>query len=160
MSMSPSIRRLLSALAVCVLLASPAVAGKGGGHAKSSGGSKIGSVHVKSYTKKNGTTVAAHTRSSPGSAKTAKSGDPKPAPRAKAATSGAVARTANGKIARSEAAKHQFEQQTGFPKGRPGYVVDHIKPLACGGADAPSNMQWQTIADAKAKDKFERVGCR
>jgi hypothetical protein len=41
-----------------------------------------------------------------------------------------------------------------------GYVVDHIKPLACGGADAPSNMQWQTTADAKAKDKWERVGCK
>jgi len=25
---------------------------------------------------------------------------------------------------------------------------------------APSNMQWQTIAEAKAKDKTERVGCR
>jgi hypothetical protein len=26
-----------------------------------------------------------------------------------------------------------------------GYVIDHIKPLACGGIDAPDNMQWQTI---------------
>jgi len=26
----------------------------------------------------------------------------------------------------------------------PGYVVDHIKPLCAGGADHPSNMQWQT----------------
>jgi hypothetical protein len=49
--------------------------------------------------------------------------------------------------------------QTGYPHGRPGYVVDHIKPLACGGADVPSNMQWQTIAAAKAKDKVERAGC-
>jgi hypothetical protein len=39
-------------------------------------------------------------------------------------------------------------------------VIDHIKPLACGGVDAPSNMQWQTIAAAKAKDNVERVGCR
>jgi hypothetical protein len=35
-------------------------------------------------------------------------------------------------------------------------VIDHVKPLATGGADAPSNMQWQTKADAKAKDKWER----
>jgi hypothetical protein len=69
-------------------------------------------------------------------------------------------RDANGRIVRSEAAKHQFEVQTGYPKGRPGYVVDHIVPLACGGADAPSNMQWQTTAEAKAKDKTERIGCR
>lgn len=44
--------------------------------------------------------------------------------------------------------------------GRPGYVIDHIVSLACGGKDAPSNMQWQTIADGQAKDKTERVGCR
>jgi hypothetical protein len=64
------------------------------------------------------------------------------------------------KIHRSAAAKHQFEKESGYPKGRPGYVVDHIVPLACGGADAPINMQWQAGADAKAKDKIERKGCR
>ena len=37
----------------------------------------------------------------------------------------------------------------------PGYVVDHIKALACGGLDDPSNMQFQTIADGKAKDAIE-----
>jgi len=65
-----------------------------------------------------------------------------------------------GRIQRSAAARHAFARQTGFPHGRPGYVIDHIKPLACGGADAPSNMQWQTVAAAKAKDRTERVGCR
>ena len=38
-------------------------------------------------------------------------------------------------------------------------VVDHIVPLACGGLDHPSNMQWQTKAEAKAKDRTERIGC-
>jgi hypothetical protein len=51
-------------------------------------------------------------------------------------------------------------KQTGYPHGRPGYVIDHRVPLACGGPDAPSNMQWQTVAAAKAKDKTERIGCR
>jgi hypothetical protein len=37
----------------------------------------------------------------------------------------------------------------------PGYVIDHIKSLFCGGPDIPSNMQWQTIADGKAKDRWE-----
>jgi len=31
----------------------------------------------------------------------------------------------------------------------PGYVIDHVIPLACGGEDAPSNMQWQTAAEAR-----------
>ena len=37
----------------------------------------------------------------------------------------------------------------------PGYVIDHVKPLKRGGADAPGNMQWQTKEAAKAKDKVE-----
>jgi hypothetical protein len=42
----------------------------------------------------------------------------------------------------------------------PGYVVDHIKPLCAGGADRPSNMQWQTVKEAKQKDREERKMCR
>lgn len=71
-----------------------------------------------------------------------------------------VRRNRHGRIKRSEAAQREFERQTGYPHGRKGYVVDHIKPLACGGADDPSNMQWQTIAEGKAKDKWERKGCK
>ena len=49
---------------------------------------------------------------------------------------------------------------TGTAKGScPGYIIDHIDPLACGGADDPSNMQWQTKAEAKVKDKWERRNC-
>jgi len=39
-------------------------------------------------------------------------------------------------------------------------LQDRIKLLACGGSDDPSDMQWQTVADAKAKDKWERKGCK
>ncbi len=60
---------------------------------------------------------------------------------------------------RSRAAKDEFMGQSGHPHGWPGHVVDHVVPLACGGADAPSNMQWQTTEEAKAKDKVERKGC-
>lgn len=66
-----------------------------------------------------------------------------------------VRRDTHGRIARSGAAKHDFMKQTGYPDGRPGYVVDHRIPLKRGGADTPSNMQWQTRAAAKAKDKIE-----
>src|SRR5439155_16231644 len=68
-------------------------------------------------------------------------------------------RAANGKIQRSAAARKEFMKQTGYPKGRKGYVVDHIVPLECGGADTPANMQWQTTAEAKIKDRTER-NCR
>jgi len=66
---------------------------------------------------------------------------------------------------RSQSAKVEFKTAhpcpaTGTRKGPcKGYVIDHINPLACGGPDGPSNMQWQTIAEAKAKDKWERRAC-
>jgi hypothetical protein len=77
----------------------------------------------------------------------------------------AVSLQAEAKIHRSAGARHHFKQlhpcpTTGHSTRKcPGYVIDHVKPLACGDADHPSNMQWQTVADAKAKDKWERKGC-
>jgi len=50
-------------------------------------------------------------------------------------------------------------RQSGYPHGRKGYVVDHIIPLECGGSDVPSNMQWQSVQEAKIKDRTER-NCR
>jgi hypothetical protein len=70
-----------------------------------------------------------------------------------------VTRDSHGRIKRSTSARREFMRETGYARGRPGYVIDHIVPLACGGPDDPSNMQWQTTADAKAKDKWERIGC-
>lgn len=64
-------------------------------------------------------------------------------------------RDGHRRIQRSEAATREFKRETGYPKGRPGYVIDHVVPLKRGGADKPSNMQWQSKAAAKAKDKRE-----
>jgi hypothetical protein len=67
---------------------------------------------------------------------------------------------ASAKAHRSEGVKHEFQRQhpcpsTGRPAGAcPGYTKDHIVPLDCGGPDAVGNMQWQTTAAAKAKDKW------
>lgn len=42
----------------------------------------------------------------------------------------------------------------------PGWIIDHIVPLCAGGADEPSNMQWQTKEAALEKDKEEWKLCR
>lgn len=68
-------------------------------------------------------------------------------------------RDSHGRIHRSREARDDFQRRTGYPHGRPGYVIDHIVPLCAGGADAPSNMQWQTVEAAKAKDRQERAEC-
>lgn len=61
----------------------------------------------------------------PTHAKTAKA--PKaPKPAATKTAHAAVPRDAKGKIQRSDAARHAFARQTGYPNGRPGYVIDHI----------------------------------
>lgn len=72
-----------------------------------------------------------------------------------------IATAADAKQTRSSAARAEFVKQhpcpaTGKPRGPcPGYVVDHVVPLKRGGADRPSNMQWQTKEEAKIKDRTE-----
>lgn len=73
---------------------------------------------------------------------------------------------AGARTHRSRAARAEFQREhpcpsTGGARGAcPGYVVDHVIPLCAGGADDPSNMQWQTMQDAKIKDRAERRECR
>ena len=72
-----------------------------------------------------------------------------------------VARDSHGRISRSAGAKGQFKKQSPCPStGRssgacPGYVIDHVVALKRGGVDSPGNMQWQTKAEARAKDRWE-----
>ena len=74
----------------------------------------------------------------------------------------AIPRDSRGRILRSGNTKKVFQSLKPCPTthsttGRcPGYIMDHINPLVCGGPDTPDNLQWQTIAEAKAKDKWER----
>lgn len=61
------------------------------------------------------------------------------------------ARDSHGKIERSEKAKTDFIKRTGYPHGRPGYVVDHIRPLKSVGNDVraasrgagPASCLWR-----------------
>ena len=74
-------------------------------------------------------------------------------------------RDGEGRIKRSAAMRKTFREMqpcpaTGSSSGAcPGYVIDHINPLACGGEDDAENMQWQTKEEAREKDKVERVQC-
>lgn len=56
---------------------------------------------------------------------------------------------------RNPAVKRAFDKMMGYPRGRKGYVVDHVCPLAVGGLDSVLNMQYQTIVEGKKKDKIE-----
>ncbi len=197
-------RKMLTCLLLLsVALCSPSIKAKSSGsrHSSSSGSSSshrssssssTKPVHVRGYTKKDGTYVAPHDRSSPGTADHSK---PDPAPRYTQPAAPKYTPThspkanpekrtyqpgylamgiaphpsvhvgSHGKIKRNAAAKEAFKRQQPCPANGhtsgscPGYVIDHLNPLECGGADDPSNMQWQTVADGKAKDKTERY-CR
>lgn len=81
---------------------------------------------------------------------------------------GEPARDAAGSIKRSAAMLAVFKKQhpcpvTGLTYGAcPGWSVDHVIPLACGGCDSVSNAQWlpaaiKSCAGTICKDRFERL---
>jgi hypothetical protein len=159
-------------LVVVLCLVSGMALARGGGHYSShtssrsyhssthhSSGTK--SDHVGGYTRKDGRYVHSYNRSASGTAVHYKRDHAAEG----FALHSSVQRDKHGRIQRSSAAKGAFERShpcptTGRSSGRcSGYVVDHIRPLECGGADDPSNMQWQTVAAAKLKDKGEHT-CR
>jgi hypothetical protein len=85
---------------------------------------------------------------------------------------GPVQRAADGTIKRSAARLAEFRRDhacpaTGKTTGAcPGWAIDHVVPLVCGGQDAEWNMQWlpldiKSCAGTKCKDRWEqRVYCR
>jgi 5-methylcytosine-specific restriction endonuclease McrA len=138
----------LVALFVLAMVATPlCFAGKPGGVVASSK-SQPKAARVNEHPRKNGTRVGAYNRKPTG-------------PATRSAKCAACSRDSRGHIARSSKARGDFQKShpcpsTGKITGAcPGYVIDHVVPLKRGGADALSNMQWQTTAQAKAKDKIE-----
>jgi hypothetical protein len=89
---------------------------------------------------------------------------PKTAQKKKGAPAGSTAAEAprglSPRAERSAAAREAFERQTGYANGRPGYLVEYIVPLSCGGTDTPGNMQWLTLAEARRKNKLDSARCR
>lgn len=72
----------------------------------------------------------------------------------------------DGSISRSARVIAKFKEihpcpENGKTSGAcPGWSIDHVIPLACGGCDAVSNMQWLPnelkSAARSGKDRFER----
>lgn len=175
-------RRIVALLLLCCLCSVAFAKGSHGGprstkaskSAKVKTGKADKTVHVRGYTRKDGTYVAPHDRRAAGTATMTTTSTAgvrsvhtyRRGYMAEGITPhSTVQRDKHGRIKRSHAAKAAFEREhpcpsTGKTSGRcRGYVVDHVRALECGGPDDPSNMQWQTTADAKAKDKTERQ-CR
>jgi 5-methylcytosine-specific restriction endonuclease McrA len=147
-------KRLLAVAALVLALAIPSFTVATATSHTSKPSTSTKKVYVEGCYRKDGTHVAPHYRSAPESTGSSTS---KKSSGSTSSTKGrkTCPRDEHGKIKRNEAAKKSLMKQTGYPNGRPGYVVDHIIPLECGGVDDPSNMQWQTVDDAKAKDKAE-----
>lgn len=67
---------------------------------------------------------------------------------------------------RSRALRAEFQRAnpcpaTGQPTGAcPGWEVDHIEALICGGKDELRNLQWLTIAEHREKTRVEVKLCR
>lgn len=80
-------------------------------------------------------------------------------------------RDMRGRISRSVKAKKEFMRAHPCPVGAhlrvrpgrthgsaptcPGFQIDHVVPLACGGADRPENMQWLSLEKHRAKTKID-----
>lgn len=76
-----------------------------------------------------------------------------------------LAAPAEARQTRSGAVLRQFQLEnpcpsTGSTRGScPGWIKDHRWPLCAGGADSLWNLQWQTVEQAKEKDRHEAFVC-
>lgn len=81
---------------------------------------------------------------------------------------GAPARDKDGSISRSASVLVAFKKLHPCPANRmtagacPGWAIDHVIPLACGGCDAVRNLQWlkneiKSCPGLTCKDRWERL---
>jgi 5-methylcytosine-specific restriction endonuclease McrA len=76
-------------------------------------------------------------------------------------------RDKNGRIERSVTVLNEFKRTHPCPSTKlkfgicPGWAIDHVIPLACGGCDEIHNLQWlpneiKSCAGSFCKDRWER----
>jgi hypothetical protein len=104
------LRRIGVALAAIAVLLPLQVMAQKSGRSSSHSSRSSSTTHSRSTPKPRTTSTRSHKSSVPKKSTVAK-------------------RNSNGKIKRSASARADFMKQTGYPKGRKGYVVDHIVPL-------------------------------
>lgn len=69
-------------------------------------------------------------------------------------------------VERSRLQRAEFQRahpcpSTGRTRGAcPGWQVDHIQALMCGGRDETSNMQWLTVEAHREKTKADIKSCK
>jgi hypothetical protein len=159
-------------MAAIVAMPTYARGGHGGGHGSTTGSGSHGGSHVASASRSSSPTP--HVAGAPFATQSHAAGSflgiephvgtrrsPDAGTVHESRLSPGVKRDEHGHIARDPHAKEAFRRAnpcpaTGKTYGAcPGYVVDHVQALKRGGADDPRNMQWQTTAEAKAKDRRE-----
>ena len=80
----------------------------------------------------------------------------------------AVVRNADGTIARSSRVTSAYRRLYACPStllktgACPGWSLDHVRPLDCGGLDSVSNLTWmdnriKSCAAPQCKDRYERI---
>lgn len=72
-----------------------------------------------------------------------------------------LAKPTRSPIVRAEFMRMNPCPANGHTRGAcPGWQVDHITPLKCGGPDTTTNMQWLSVEQHKIKTAREAKSCR
>lgn len=70
---------------------------------------------------------------------------------------GTPPRNSDGRIIRKSVVLVEFERLHPRPQDGRRWYKDHVIPLACGGCDSVSNLQWLPEDQWREKSKWERI---